>query len=41
MNSTIDINSTDEERTNILKDKMITIVAWDKSKEMKNNAVAA
>lgn len=38
MNSTIDINSTDEERTNILKDKMITIVAWDKSKEMKNNA---
>ena len=34
MNSTIDINSTDEERTNILKDKMITIVAWDKSKEM-------
>ena len=34
MNSTIDINSTDEERTNILKGKMITIVAWDKSKEM-------
>ncbi|MBE5898276.1 MAG: hypothetical protein E7279_01585 [Lachnospiraceae bacterium] len=34
MNKTIDINSSDEERTNILKNKTLKIVEWDKSKEM-------
>ncbi len=35
MNKTIDINSSDEERTSILKNKTLKIVEWDKSKELK------
>ena len=34
MEKNININSSDEERTNILKNKELKIVEWDKSKEL-------